>query len=150
VQYISRVIGLPGETIEVRDELVYINDAELHERRVIVKPVYDFDDGMLEELSSEGSGPYSTFHFFRDKRSLAQIAIDFKGATFGTRGPFKIPDQQYFLMGDNRDFSYDSRAQGTVPRELIWGKATVIYWSSHANRSHEDKVRWERIGTRVK
>jgi signal peptidase I len=150
VQYISRVIGLPGETIEVRDKSVFINGNELQERRVFVKPIRNFDDGMLEELSSEGSGPYSVFYFLRDQSIVSLLGREPNEVTFGTRSPFKIPDQQYFVMGDNRDNSYDSRFQGTVPRQLIWGKPTVIYWSSHRNGAHEEKVRWERMWTKVK
>jgi signal peptidase I len=98
---------------------------------------------MLEELSSEGSGPYRVFYFLRDKANQAGIDVR-------PFGPFAIPDHQYFVMGDNRDFSFDSRGYGTVPRELIWGKPTMVYWSSNSDMSHEEKTRWDRIGTGVK
>jgi signal peptidase I len=149
-QYIARVIGLPGESIQVRDDLVFIDGNEIQERRVFVKQVRDFEDGMLEERSSEGSGPYSVFYFLRDQSTRALLGGEPNEVTFGTRWPFKIPDQEYFVMGDNRDNSYDSRFQGTVPRQLIWGKPTVIYWSSHSNAAHKENVRWERMWTKVK
>ncbi len=150
VQYVARVIGLPGETIEVRDKSVFVNANELQERRVLVKPAPNFDGGMLEELSSEGSGPYTVFYFLRDQSTRAPLGKESNEVTFGTRRPFKIPDQEYFVMGDNRDNSYDSRFQGTVPRPLIWGKPAVIYWSSHSNGAHEEEIRWERMWTKVK
>lgn len=147
IKYISRVVGLPGETIEARDNLVYINGNPVPEQRVLVKPDYDFDSGVLEELSTEGSGPYRVFCYPLDRKSQLPTAPG--QPSFGVKEPFHIPDNQYFVMGDNRDNSFDSRYQGSVPRELIWGRPTVIYWSSHADQSNQEKIKSERIGKRV-
>src|SRR5205814_7805188 len=54
IQYVSRVVGLPGETIQVRDTVVYINESPIPETRVFVKAPYDFDTGVLDEISTEG------------------------------------------------------------------------------------------------
>lgn len=84
--YIKRVIGLPGETLEIRDSQLYINGEPVPE------------DYLPENLRF----------------------MDF--------GPVTIPENAYFMMGDNRNNSQDSRFWGTLPREYIQGKAVVIYW----------------------
>jgi signal peptidase I len=134
IQYISRVIGLPRETIEIRDRSVLINGNELQEHKVTVKPDLEATAARLEELSSEGSGPYRVFYWERDVTTAGQLLNDSSEAVFGIAKPFQIPDDQYFVMGDNRDNSYDSRFYGPVARQLISAKPTVIYWSDHSER----------------
>jgi signal peptidase I len=151
VQYVSRVIGLPRESIQIRKHQVYVNGGELSERRVIVKPDYDLLSGSLEELSAEGQGSYSTFYFNQDETNQGVMPSDSGAAIFGTAQPFQIPDAQYFVMGDNRDSALDSRFWGTVPRELIWGKVGVIYFSVDPTHSEGATIiRWNRIFTSVK
>lgn len=145
--YVSRVVGLPGETINVRDTFVYINGAPIPEQRVFVKYPYDFEYGVLDEISTEGSGPYRVYYFKRDEKLTPTVGAELK---FAVHEPFQIPDNQYFVMGDNRDNSLDSRFKGPVPLALIWGKPNTIYWSSHADQSHQEKVKWDRIGKEVK
>ena len=105
--FIKRVIGLPGETVELREKKVYINGTPLNE-------------------------PY--VHFLAPPRS----GTEFNEVTsFDVReryGPVTVPPNQYFVMGDNRDNSQDSRYWGFLPRDLVKGKALVIYWSYEAGR----------------
>ncbi len=105
--FIKRVIGLPGETVELREKKVYINGTPLEE------PYVHF-------LSPPG-GP-SELH---------------EVTSFDVReryGPVTVPADHYFMMGDNRDNSQDSRYWGFLPRENIKGKSLVIYWSYQAER----------------
>jgi len=105
--FIKRVIGLPGETVELRDKKVYINGTALDEPYV--------------HFLSPPSGP-SEFH---------------EVTSFDVReryGPVTVPPDHYFMMGDNRDNSQDSRYWGFLPRENIKGKSLVIYWSYQAER----------------
>ena len=105
--FIKRVIGLPGETVELRDKKVYINGTALDEPYV--------------HFLSPPSGP-SELH---------------EVTSFDVReryGPVTVPPDHYFMMGDNRDNSQDSRYWGFLPRENIKGKSLVIYWSYQSER----------------
>jgi signal peptidase I len=85
--YIKRVIGVPGDTVEVREGKVYINSAELTESYVSAD--------------------------YRDTASMPSEILK--------------PDE-YFVLGDHRNSSNDSRSWGTVPRSYIYGKAVFVYW----------------------
>jgi len=105
--YIKRVIGLPGETVEVRAKKVYINGKGMDE-------------------------PY--VHFLQPPASGGELH---ETTSFDVReryGPVTVPAGQYFMMGDNRDNSADSRYWGFLRRDYIKGKALVIYWSYEAGR----------------
>src|SRR5438067_9048714 len=105
--FIKRVIGLPGEKVELREKKVYIDD----------KPL---DEPYVHFLQPPGQS--SEFH---------------EVTSFDVReryGPVTVPPDHYFVMGDNRDNSQDSRSWGFLPRELVKGKALVIYWSYESER----------------
>ncbi len=94
--FIKRVVGLPGETIEIVGRKIYINR----------KPYAD-KHGYYTEKGSNPNDPNINFRF----------------------GPVTVPEKHFFVMGDNRDHSYDSRYWGFVPVNSVKGKAFVIYWS---------------------
>lgn len=151
IQYLMRVIGLPGETIQIRNQKVYINGAELAERRAFY-PLDDSYENMeqpLKEEKTEGEGSYTTFYQSRDETGEDE-ALVMGSPTFGISEPFQIPQAHYFVLGDNRDDSFDSRYWGTVAKELITGKAFLIYVSAEKDKSGTEKIRWNRIFTKVK
>lgn len=139
--YVARVVGLPGETILVRGNTVLINDRPLDEQRVFVTPE-DVERELLEEISTEGTGPYRVYYW----KGTGEPEELISGAEFGTVAPFRIPDDNFFLLGDNRDNSVDSRVWGPVPRNLIWGTAQVIYLSASENSG---EVRDDRLFKRI-
>ena len=89
--YIKRIIGLPGDTIEVRDGSIFVNSKMLTETYI-------------------------------DK------SIKTKPGLFTSNGPITVPPGNYFVVGDNRDHSSDSRVWGTVPYDRIVGKVFFRYW----------------------
>jgi len=108
--FIKRVIGLPGEKLEIRQQQVYINDRHLNE-------------------------PYA-LHTIPPTTKSALSRDNF--------GPLAIPNGYVFVLGDNRENSFDSRMFGPLEIREIERKVKIIYWSW----SHEDEaVRWKRIGT---
>jgi len=111
--FIKRVIDLPGETVELREKKVYINGKPLDE-------------------------PY--VHFLQPPGAESELH---EVTSFDVReryGPVTVPANQYFMMGDNRDNSQDSRYWGFMPRENVKGKALLIYWSYEAGREdYEDE-----------
>ena len=116
IDFIKRIIGMPGDTIEVKGEKVFINGKEVP-LRFISKLLEDGTDKLIyEEILPNG---------VRHKIALYEYPfIPRKDAYYA-----KIPEGYYFVMGDNRDNSEDSRYWGLLPRENIVGKAFVIYFS---------------------
>jgi signal peptidase I len=115
--FIKRVIGLPGETLELRTKKVYINGRPLDE-------------------------PY--VHFLTAASAFSEVTSSDVQVNYG---PVTVPPDQYFVMGDNRDNSQDSRYWGFLPRGHVKGKALMIYWSYEGDDmgSIFTKVRWERL-----
>jgi signal peptidase I len=127
IDFIKRIIALPGEEVEVRNNQVFINGKPLPlievgrgEENGVRKVIY-------EEVLPEG------------KKHKVQFYEDFP---FSKRdfGPVVVPPNHYFVMGDNRDNSEDSRYWGFVPRENIVGKAFVIYFSGDVPPLHTTDV----------
>lgn len=105
VLYVKRAIGLPGETLEVRNKRVHINGKPLDEPYKKHTDPYTYGDG--------GNGP----HYFSTDRLRDNY------------GPVRVPEDSYFVMGDNRDDSADSRYFGFLPRSHIVGRPLVVFWS---------------------
>ncbi|HXE80270.1 MAG TPA: signal peptidase I [Vicinamibacterales bacterium] len=116
--FIKRVIGLPGETIELRNKKVYIDGKPLDEPYVHF--LFPADEG-------GGNAEFAEF----DVRS--------------SYGPVTVPAGHYFMMGDNRDNSQDSRYWGFLPREYVKGKALFVYFSFGDGSGLLGNIRWRRI-----
>lgn len=149
LNYIKRVIGLPGDTIEVIDKVVYVNNKPIETKDVDGKKI-------LEDMDDR----YKSYQFrFMETKTGDQTHItqvDMGNDYFANYYKFTVPKDNYFVMGDNRDFSADSRRWGTVPFGHIKGKAVMIWFSLSVPWpwSEDEQESWKfrpwRIGTIIK
>ena len=153
VNYIKRCIGLPGDEILVKDRIVYINGQEIPEQKVMVELPGNSDKlSALEVVSESPAPPNSQWKTYHDANRNAE---DYNHEmTYATGRPTKIPADHYFMMGDSRDNSLDSRYWGFVPRTHIIGRPLYVYWSFNSNdpgnTSGFDAVKFRRFGTAIK
>ncbi len=117
IDYIKRAVGLPGETIEIRKDQVFINGERLDEPYAYFEP----NERILRQTQGLSAAPTSRY------------------------GPIKIPKGKLFAMGDNRYNSADSRFWGLVDIDTITGKGQIIYWSHDPAKSIFSGYRFERI-----
>ena len=112
--YIKRIVAVPGDLVEVRERIAYVND----------RP-------------TEYGAP-----------ELFQVAPSDDEAAAEAYGPVKLKSDEYFVLGDNRSNSRDSRYFGPIHFSDIQGKANLIYWSSE-RLDGKLRIRWDRIGKAI-
>jgi signal peptidase I len=153
INYVKRVIGLSGETVQVKGHRVFINGQELPEERALVRLTQEPELPVVKvEPKPEGAW-YKVFYDV-DKYSGGDDFEVSGRAIYGVSEPIKVPEDKYFVMGDSRDNSEDSRYWGFVPRENIFARALYVHLSfdpSAPDLLHKlTGIRWRRIGTAVK
>jgi signal peptidase I len=118
LNYIKRVIGIENDRIEIKNNVLYINNQKI-ETKTVGKYTDDngYDDQFIEYLDDVD-------HFILTKNN--QSTQDTQHRDFG---PIDVPQNHFFVMGDNRDNSADSRVWGFVADNKIKGKAFMIFWS---------------------
>jgi len=162
IDYIKRVIGLPGDRIIYRNKSLYIKracqeiDAKCPEFEQILQNLvgqYEGPDSQLGQNEFESEMLNKSHQILNDSRTLSRVSMYFEQA--GTEADeFLVPAKHYFVMGDNRDNSLDGRFWGFVPEENLVGEAVAIWMSFDFNRSEDSflpkwfptGVRFSRIG----
>ncbi len=136
--FIKRVIGVPGDKIQIIDGKLMIND-----QAVPITP-----NQAPADKSVEGEQSYGTPMFYEEQLGTVKHRIQYLHDQQGDNfGPKIVPPASVFVMGDNRDNSQDSRFWGFVSYDKILGRALIIYWSWDG---HDRWVRWERIGSLIR
>lgn len=145
---VKRMVGMPGDTLYMRAGLLHVNGVAQRQ-----------GFGIVSKPSAQGVQPTDVFPNFD-----WQHKIELKQSRFGAApaqpqldnwGPLVIPPGNYFMMGDNRYESKDSRYWGTVPRENVRGRPSFVYYSYRSGDETDrplsfiTDIRWGRIGTRI-
>ena len=137
---VKRLIGAPGDTIEMRDNFVFVNGEAVDEPYVLR---YD-----------ESSDPADPKMRLWQRRYLAGKNAEHYRPTLRNWGPLVVPPDSFLAMGDNRDYSYDSRYWGFLGRDRIHGQAMVVYYSYDKNGilplPFLTAIRWRRLFTILK
>ncbi len=133
IPFIKRVVGLPGDRIAYYNKVLYINGQQAGQRPI-------------GRYTGKGAGASMTGASLRQE-SLGSIAhpILVQNGYPSVDAELVIPEGQYFVLGDNRDNSRDSRYWGTVPEKLLIGKAFTIWM----NWDFGNGIDWKRIGTSI-
>jgi len=134
--YIKRVVGLPGDKIVYKNEQLYINGKAVNHHKIRIYTGPDANKMHSMTMFNETMpGSHITHHILH---ITGRIGPQFSGT---------VPKGEYFVMGDNRDNSSDSRVWGFVPKHNLVGRAFVIWFSINWRNFH---VRWSRIGDWLK
>ena len=145
--YIKRVIGLPGDKIEIKNGIIFINGSE-----VLRKKLNDFID-TDNNTSNKRVRMYNEYFF---NKEINILDITDNGIADNTQ-LFNVPENHFFVMGDNRDNSQDSRfisTVGFIPYENLVGKAQFIFFSLENARFLQiwkwpSSIRYERIFKKI-
>jgi len=137
--FIKRCIGLPGDTVVIKHKRVYVNRIPLDEPYIVHSDINELPGYNPERVDREA------FQETWEERKFLNSA--FVRDNFG---PIIVPKGCFFMMGDNRDNSADSRFWGPVPRSHLRGRALFIYWSWDQTAPHPiwqiwHKIRWGRF-----
>jgi len=140
--FVKRLVGMPGDTVEMRDGVLYRAGKRVAE-------------GYVEHSDQDMESPEEEFHWQRDFLVKQAAALD-NGyhPSRNTWGPLIVPQKSYFVLGDNRDNSLDSRYWGFVPDSLVKGRPFVIYYSyvpdSVDRFAWLTHIRWNRLGELIR
>ena len=137
--YVKRLIGVPGDTVEMRDGTVYIDGRAQVESYVVHS----------DPTADPGGEEFAWQQPFLVRTAEASVH-----PSRNNWGPLVVPQDNYFVLGDNRDNSSDSRYWGFVPDSLVRGRPMFVYYSYEPDATRRvpwiTKIRWNRVGLRVR
>ena len=137
--YVKRLVGLPGDTLEMHGKVLHLNGARVSEP--YARHVDGFGDAIHPSMSWQAN------YLITDSRSGYYPSRD-------NWGPLVVPEERFFVLGDNRDNSEDSRYWGFVDRSAIQGRPWFVYFSFDAMTPlyspWVEAVRWERFGQAIR
>jgi len=133
--FVKRVVGVPGDRIRLINKHVYVNGEQQPDAYAVFN--WGQHDKFRDNFPNGGYfGDRITARWFQQAQKLTED------------GQLIVPEDSYFVLGDNRDDSYDSRYWGLVPAENIVGRPLIIYWSMPRDRtSTEDQTQSDRLST---
>jgi signal peptidase I len=146
VTYVKRVIGLPGDRIEMRDKIVLVNEvpqalSKSQDLDLSQMPGSDYLELYQEKLVEDSHYLLYSKPSASDVQSISNLAH--------TMSAFVVPQNEVFLLGDNRDSSDDSRYWGSVPREQIEGKIFIVWlsldWNDATGNRQMPRIRFDRV-----
>jgi signal peptidase I len=141
VDYVKRLVGLPGDTLAMHDGRLWVNGVPRTEQYAIH---IDRDDDPV----------YADFEWQREYFAGGAEAARLYRPTRNNWGPLVVPGGNYFMLGDNRDNSSDSRYWGFVPDSLLRGRPMLVYYSYAPDSSQHfpwlTGIRWRRIFERIR
>jgi signal peptidase I len=152
--YVKRVIGLPGDRIRIQGNRVVVNDKAVPEHRIVARDHNRKDPLEIIESPPRKPGELYDVYYRPGPEDDNQDYDAFQG-----KDELVVPEGKYFVMGDNRNNSEDSRYWGFVPRDLVIGRAMFVYWSYDESAPPTNygilvdffvNTRWSRTGTLVK
>ena len=133
--YVKRLVGMPGDTLEMHSKTLYLNGVALDEPFARV---------------SDNGDVYASAMFWQCDYVPATIPAASCRPTRDNWGPVVVPEDRYFMLGDNRDDSEDSRYWGFVARHAIKGRPLMVYYSFNPASTRSapwlTDIRWHRIG----
>ena len=132
IDYIKRLVGLPGDKIQMRDGILHINDIPVKRKKIRSETKLINNGQIRNVLVYEETLPNNVYYETFD---MGNTRADNTSEIF-------IPEDSYFFMGDNRDNSKDSRFVGSVPKNNLVGKAQIIFFATEGGSTILEFWRW--------